>query len=66
MVVMTTLSEGENNVPSLFVNEPWKLNWEGPFPVSPSVTIYLTVMIAPFSNFLPNNPSPNKISYFSS
>ena len=52
---MVTLieSDGVNNVPSLFINEPWKLKLDAPLPVSPSVTIYLAVMTDAFSNFLP-------------
>ena len=60
------LSDGVKKVPSSLENVPWKLNSEGPFPSKPSVTIYVAVTDCPFSNFLPKNPSPNNISYFSS
>ena len=37
-----------------------------PFPSVPSVTIYVTVIRASFSIFLPNIPSPNRSYYLSS
>ena len=50
--------------------EPLKLpeneNVEGPLPSFPSVTMYVDVTTAPFSNFLPIMPSPKRSSYFSS
>ena len=58
------LSDGIKSVSSLLVNDPWKLKLDAPFPVWPSVTIYLTVITEAFSNLRPNNPSPNNISYF--
>ena len=53
MVVTLIVSDGVNNVLSLFVNEPWKLKLDAPLPVCPSVTINVAVMIELLSNFLP-------------
>ena len=53
------------------LNNPEKENLWTPFPSSPSVVIYLTLISSPSSpaavpNFLPKYPSPNFNSYLSS
>ena len=54
-------------------NVPWNSNVPtepdappAPLPSGPSVTMYLAVTILPVVNFLPKNPSPKRISIFSS
>ena len=63
----TTMLVGKDDVAwSLSAKLPANVNTEGPLPLLPEVIIYWTVICAPSSNFLPNVPSPNNISYFSS
>ena len=53
-IVLTVIDpEGMTLIFDASTKLPWKSNTEAPFPLSPSVTMYFTVMTELFSNFLP-------------